>query len=340
MGIVPHKDVARAMELSFGLDIPFWPQLPNMSFYEDMYAQASENFPGMTVDPQQQAVLFDSSRFEQEVVNYSERMNDPDYFLPSEVYSRSYRKFVSSDLHDYIAVRGQVTGPVSFGFRVLDETQRPIIYNDSVRGFLFDFMQRKINAQYRQLREKNTRAFVWVDEPSLGFVFAGTSGYCDAQTTSDYVSFFEGVEGVKALHLCANVNLPYILNLGAELVSFDAYQIEAMPKAYSPAVADFLGRGGVIAWGTVPIDTVGLGKESAESLAKLLVGYWDVLSRESGIATEQIASRALLAPARCCQNIDLLKDLASRETDMAANVEQAFGVLAEVSHILKDKFGF
>ena len=39
---MPHKDIARAIELALSLDIPYWPQLPNVSFYEDMYAQTSE----------------------------------------------------------------------------------------------------------------------------------------------------------------------------------------------------------------------------------------------------------------------------------------------------------
>lgn len=41
MGIMPHTNVERALELALSLDIPFWPQLPNLSFYEDMYAQTS-----------------------------------------------------------------------------------------------------------------------------------------------------------------------------------------------------------------------------------------------------------------------------------------------------------
>ena len=51
MGIMPHTGVGEALELTLGLDIPFWPQLPNVSFYEDMYAQTSDNFPGVMVDP-------------------------------------------------------------------------------------------------------------------------------------------------------------------------------------------------------------------------------------------------------------------------------------------------
>ena len=30
--------------------MPFWPQLPNYSYYEDMYVQAAEHFPGIVLD--------------------------------------------------------------------------------------------------------------------------------------------------------------------------------------------------------------------------------------------------------------------------------------------------
>jgi hypothetical protein len=36
MAVMPHTDVARALELALSLDVPFWPQLPNYSYYEDM----------------------------------------------------------------------------------------------------------------------------------------------------------------------------------------------------------------------------------------------------------------------------------------------------------------
>jgi len=47
---MPHRDVDRALELALSLDIPFWPQLPKVSLYEDMYVQASQNFPGIAIE--------------------------------------------------------------------------------------------------------------------------------------------------------------------------------------------------------------------------------------------------------------------------------------------------
>ena len=148
-----------------------------------------------------------------------------------------YHQSLSKDLQGYHAIRGQLIGPVSFGFNVLDEDRKQIIYNDDVRTILFDFIQKKVNVQYRQLRERNQNAFVWLDEPGLGYVFSGLSSYNDRQARDGYLGFVLGLEGPKGLHLCANVNLPYLLELGVELLSFDAYQIGFMPKEYTSAVA-------------------------------------------------------------------------------------------------------
>ena len=41
MAVMPHVDVDRALETALTMDIPFWPQLPNFSYYEDMYVQAA-----------------------------------------------------------------------------------------------------------------------------------------------------------------------------------------------------------------------------------------------------------------------------------------------------------
>ena len=349
MGIMPHTDVERALSLALSLDVPFYPQLPNINFYEDMYVQTSQNFPGIVVDPDGERISFDTAKFEEELGDYSQRMAEPETFALSQSYSMAYHRFLAEDLQDYPAIRGQVTGPVSFGFRVTDENSRPIIYNEGVRALLFDFIQRKVNLQYWQLKGKNQNAFVWLDEPGLGWVFSGLSGYNDIQARQDYQSFLAGFDGPRALHLCASVNLLYLLELGVELLSFDAYQLELMPKGYANAVADFLRSGGIIAWGIVPTDSESLSKETPETLARLLSSYWEIVSLNTGLSARQIAEQALIAPARCClKNIEQVAaadDVVSQGAERAQIssieerlVERAFAYLGTLSEILKGKF--
>jgi len=300
MGIMPHTDIDKALELAMGLDIPFWPQLPNLSFHEDMYAQTAVHFPGVSIDEVGKRVNFDTARFEEELAAYSEAMASAETFALSAEHSLSYHRFLGRDLQRYAAIRGQLTGPISFGFRVVDERARPIIYSEAVRTILFDFIQRKANAQYRELLTKNENAFVWLDEPGLGWVFSGMTGYDDREAKGDYHSFLQGIAGPRAIHLCANVILTYLLELGVDILSFDAYQLEVMPKGYASAVSEFLKAGKIISWGIVPTDSTALGAETPETLANRLSGYWQRIAQHSELTARQIARQALIAPSRCC----------------------------------------
>jgi len=340
MGIMPHKDVDKALALALGLDIPFWPQLPHVSLYEDMYIQTSENFPGITIDFEKGRLAFNTARFEEELNDYFTKTESPETYTLTEEYSRVFKRFLSEKLQDYRAIRGQITGPVSFGFKVLDETLKPIIYNEEVKTILFDFIQKKVNLQYQELKKKNSNAFVWVDEPGLGYVFSGLSGYNDQQAKEDYANFIQGVEGSKGLHLCAEVNLPYLLELGVEILSFDAFQIGFMPKEYTQSVAEFIKKGGIISWGIVPTEFKALEIQTPEKLESILSGYWEVITENTGLSLEQIAEQALIAPARCCL-VDISID--SSERSKTSNIEErivekAFSFLSELSQRLRERY--
>ena len=108
----------------------------------------------------------------------------------------------------------------------------------------------------------------------------------DMQTRDEYRHFLNGIEGPKVLHLCANVNLPYLLSLGIEILNFDSYQMEIMPKGYANAIAEFVEASGIISWGIVPIDSWNLEKETPETLAKLLSEYWEVVSNNTTMSAK------------------------------------------------------
>jgi hypothetical protein len=160
----------------------------------------------------------------------------------------------------------------------------------------------------------------------------------------------DGLEGIKALHLCANVNLPYLLGMGINLLSFDAYQIEIMPKGYADAVAGFIKKGGVISWGIIPTDSISLDKETPETLFRLLTGYWEVVSQNSRLSTKEIAGKALIAPARCC--LKNLEKVGARDDSSTGKISgnggtseeqvvvKAFDYLKKLSGLLRDNYSF
>ncbi|HEY9073858.1 MAG TPA: hypothetical protein VIN67_06960, partial [Desulfobaccales bacterium] len=94
MAILPHDRPEPALELALSLDIPFWPQLPHLSFYEDMYVQAGEHFPGIVLFPETNQIRFDTAKFYDEYPQMLERWDDLDYFDISPACSAVYHRFL------------------------------------------------------------------------------------------------------------------------------------------------------------------------------------------------------------------------------------------------------
>ena len=84
MAVMPHKDVDRALQVALSLDVPFWPQLPKVSYYEDMYVQASEHFPGIVLDLEKRTLRFSMETFIGEYEETMRHFEDPEYFDISE----------------------------------------------------------------------------------------------------------------------------------------------------------------------------------------------------------------------------------------------------------------
>lgn len=329
MGIMPHTDYEKALDLAFTTDIPFWPQLPRVSFYEDMYVQITENFPGITIDGAAQKIYFDLDAFYTGLEKYFENIENPDYLSITPDFSVVYHEFLKRpDLGKYYALRGQQIGPISFGMKITDKDKKPIIYNNEVKQFLYDFMARKANVQFRQLREKNPNAFVWIDEPGLTILFGSFTGYSSNVAKEDFREFLENLEGPKGVHLCGNPDWSFLLEgLNLDILSVDVFANGPIFTKYSNQIKAFLERGGIISWGLVPTLTEELAPETVDSLQKRLEEMWDYLDKH-GIDKGLILKQGWLAPARCCLV----------NTDGTKSVEKSYAIMRELANRLKEKY--
>jgi len=326
MGILPHTDIDRAMRTALSLDIPFWPQLPRLSYYEDMYVQALDQFPGVRVDPSERKIFFSLDRFYEELPPYFEKAENPETFRLTRAFSLVYHRFLEADLKNYRAIRGQMISPISLGLKVLDQDQKPIIYHDEVREVLFEFVQKKANLQYEELRERNARAFVWLDDPGLGLIFNALSGYNEVHARGDLDRLLKGLEGPRGIHLCAKPDWDFLLRSGLDVLSFDSFSCGEMITRYD-SLKDFFVRGGIVSWGIVPTSTELLEEETVESLAGRLETFWEDLVKR-GVDREKLLRQSLLAPATC----NLLSP------DKEKTVEKAFEVLKALSVKIRERY--
>lgn len=326
MGIMPHNQVDEALRLALSTDIPFWPQLPRLSFYEDMYVQALEHFPGVVITEDRLRVYVDTDRFMDEIPAYLEREDQPETFRLSEGFSKVYHRFLSMDLTGYKAIRGQIISPVSLTLKIVDENDRPIVYNDEIRSFAFEFIRRKLNAQWAELKERNENAFVWIDDPGLEFVFNAMCGYDNIKAKRELTEFFEGVHGPRGLHLCGKPDWDFLLSLNIGLLSFNAYASGDVFVTYDK-VRGFLERGNIISWGIVPTYYEEFLREDVKTIAGRMEAMWSVLIAK-GCDRDLLIRNSLIAPATC----NLLN------LDKTETVERSFSLLSEVSDYLKGKY--
>lgn len=327
MAVMPHRDVGQALEAALSLDIPFWPQLPRLNYYEDMYVQASEHFPGIVLNLRKQTLSFSMEKFIAEFEEALAHFDDSAYFDISPTYSAVYHRFLAMDLADRPAIRGQLEGPISFGLNVLDQDRRPILFDDSVRPFLFEFMARRINVQLQRMKALNTNAFMFVDEPGLQFLFSALSGYDALAAQKDMDNFFSMVDRPRGVHLCGNPDWDFLLNLDIEVLSLDVFTNGEIFSNYASGIKRFLEHGGRLVWGMVPTNFEPFGQENIDSLENRLVMLWRVLTRK-GIDRDLMLSRSLLSPATCCLV----------NPDGAQTVDRAFGRVRDLSVRLREQF--
>ena len=328
MGVMPHTDVDRAINIALSLDVPYWPQLPRYSYYEDMYVQVSEHFPGIILNLEEETLRFSQEKFMLELEDVLNNFDNLDFFDVSDKYSVVYRKFLSMDLSKYPSVRGQLEGPISFGFYVKDiDTDRPIIFNDDVRPFMLEFMAKRINAQLKKLKEKNDNAFMFIDEPGLQFVFSAMSGYNDVIAKDDIANFLSMVETPRGIHLCGNPDWDFLFGFDMEIVSIDLYTNRAIIPMHGNSIKNFIQRGGKIVWGIIPTNFEPFMNENMDSLVRIITSTWDKVV-ETGLDMEELLANSLLSPATCC--------LVNK--DKEKTVEKAFNLLKDMAVLLKDKY--
>ena len=326
MAVMPHRDVNRALEVALSLDVPFWPQLPLVSYYEDMYVQASEHFPGIILDMEKQRLRFSTEKFIAEFEETMAHFDEPEYFDISEQYSVVYHRFLQMDFSHRPAIRGQIEGPISFGFNVVDQDDRPILFNDTVRPFLMEFMAKRVNVQLQRLKQLNPNAFMFVDEPGLQFLFSALAGYSDLAARGDMENFFAMIERPRGVHLCGNPDWDFLLGMDMDVLSLDVYSNGEVFTQYAPSIKKFLDRGGRLVWGIVPSNVEPFDKENLDTLEQRLGDIWTVLDKK-GIDREFLLSRSMLSPATCCLV----------NPDGEKTVEKAFETIIKLSQRLREK---
>lgn len=262
IGSLPHPDPGEACRIVFeSVDIPFWPQLPHRSFLEFMVPQYIEGFPFIKIEGEH---IYVEKGQEQAVSSFYEAIESGAGFPISERYAPGFYVFLDilkQNKQKLSAVKGHVTGPLTFTLSLTDNQKRPIYFDEEIRELALYLLKGKAKWQIENLQPFAEKVIIFLDEPILSAL--GTSTYIGVDTTEalrlllEIVSYIQNSGAIAGIHCCGKADWPLVISSGIDILNFDAYFFGDTLSIYPEEIKEFISKGGFIAWGIVPtINTI------------------------------------------------------------------------------------
>jgi len=314
IGSLPYRDHDEALTqvIVHTPEIPVWAQLP-ANPQEQMIPQFLPGMPGLRTEENRMFIALGEDTFNTDLLAFYEAylsiteadgdMAESEFALTPAAAGGFFT------LVDYLkapstppkAVKGQVTGPITFGTGVKDENGRAIFYDDQARDAAIKLLSLKARWQVRQLSMGAWPVIIFIDEPALaGF---GSSELISISKEEIIVCLEEVIKAIHAagglagIHVCANTDWSLVLASGVDIVNFDAYLYFDRFILYPDQIKIFIEAGGVLAWGIVPTgDQAHIERETTDSLAN----RWRQQARQVvnlGIDMEILATQSLITPS-------------------------------------------
>lgn len=350
IGSLPHMDAREALELV--LDrmpaLPYWPQLSRQPG-ENMYWQFLTGMPGLAEGTgggipriaDQEAFWSGLEHLIAHYVAVSESSTsedggardsgaagdgDPGLLPPERAATLWLLPEYRSQLRRAVAIKGQVTGPVSMGLSVLGPEGRPALYEPQVMEAITALLYLKVRWQEEFLRHLHPCTLVFLDEPYLGTLGSGFYAYEPSQVRGWLGQVLAGARGWTGIHCCANTDWELLLGVGVDVISFDAYSYFENLAIYADEIGKYLDRGGILAWGIVPASGAHLRQESPATLVERWLDYAGQLQAK-GVAFRQLLEQSLVTPS--CG----LGSLSETEAEVALDM------CGQVSSLIRSRYG-
>ncbi len=331
IGSVPHTDAKKACALltRYLKDIPTWPQLPKKTFLENMYVQYSEGFPGVVVENNR--IYVDTAKDytkSLETLYQAYLENDATKYAMGQDYVAGLYALLEQDRLNPKAVKGCVTGPLSWGMTITDENKRPILYHEILGDAIPKFLKLKAKWEENELKKISKNTIIFVDEPYMASYGSSIAAgvFSKPEKIIEMINeVFDGISGLKGIHCCGNTDWSILLKTKMDILNFDAYTYAKSLAIYRDEVEKFIKRGGCVAWGIVPNQMEPLSKETVASLKDRLEEAIAPFTR-NGLSIRDIAKHSLLLSS--CGLNPLTED----------GTEQALKLLTELSVEMRKKY--
>ena len=316
IGSLPILDHIEAVQivLKYSPEIPLWPQLPKYK-EEQMIDQFISGLPAIKnendriyMDTKAENFNDQLTSFYEEYIEVSENLQalENSRFKLTKHTAKGFFDFINelnSNSRNLVAVKGQVTGPITMGIGLKNEEGRSLFYDDNIRDVISKHISMKAKWQTHMLSKINAEnpPIIFLDEP--GVVSFGSSTFISisreqvSSLLSESINAIHDANGLCGIHICANGDWSLALDSDADIISFDAYSFFDNFVLYKENIINFINSDKIFAWGIVPTSNPNdIEKENIDSLLNL----WHIQTKQIsdlGIDFDKLMSQSFITPS-------------------------------------------
>ncbi len=343
IGSIPFTDHTEATDLVFKYtpQIPLWVQLPYFK-NEGMISQFLPGMPGYTAENGKEYIQTEDGRLQSDLVEFYEDymavtesgkdLNNSRFAL-DETRAQGFFSLIrklDTEKPNPIALKGQITGPITFATGVKDQGKKAVFYNHQIRDAAVKHLGLIAAWQTEQLSRYDLPVIIFFDEPALaGF---GSSEFISISKKevmdcfSEVNSFVHERGGLTGIHVCANADWSIILDSETNILSFDAYNYFDKLLIFAESLKPFLESGGQVAWGIIPTQSKeDIDRENAQTLFGKLQEQIGQVARATQLNTEKILQQIYITPSCGTGSLD------------SARAEKVLGLTREVSEKIRSE---
>jgi hypothetical protein len=324
IGSLPFLTAASAVQavVKFSAEIPFWPQLPQVSERESIIGQGLDVLTNH-LEPRTEGYGYQIKEGQIDHVVEILHRNDGELSPESAAGFHAFDRRLSGGTFDAaLAVKGQIEGPITLS-AYLFYRGRPFLSDSVLFAAVAFHISQIICWQIERLKAAGLPVLLFVDEPALCLDAVVGNSLPEETKVEALAAILEDVRvrgAYAGLHCCAARPFERMLRVKPDILSFDAH--EDLDLFFSDSrLVDFVRQGGVAAYGIVPTRA---GVNALDS-AKIFLRWLEAASHAGN--PQEFAQRAIIT-ATC--GLGLLDE---------SSVVESFGVAQAISKMVRSLAG-
>jgi hypothetical protein len=255
IGSLPLTSIASAIRsvAEFSPQVPFWPQMPQLSEREGAIGQGLGIVADL-IEPRKEGYGYQVKQGRLDLVLDTLHRSSGELTPANAAGFAAFEEAFSSGLfNSAVAVKGQIEGPITLSAYLFHQG-RPFLSDPALFAAIAFHVSQIICWQIDRLKSTGLPVLLFVDEPALCLEAPVANAVTEEQRLNALAIALEDarIRGAYAgLHCCAARPFERMCRVKPDIISFDAH--EGLDLFFADWHAlDFVQQGGTVAYGIVP----------------------------------------------------------------------------------------